>query len=301
MTPEVSIIIVSWNAKEYLVGCLMSLYEEDLSRAEIIVVDNGSSDGSPEAVEELFPEVRLIRSDENLGFAKANNIGIIASTGRHVCLMNSDVVVLSGCLEALMGRMIADPSAGIVCPKVLNPDMTLQPTCRRFPSIRGALLSAIGLDGRNYMPHDAVMEAEAVSGCFMLARRAAIDQTGLLDERFFFYAEDKDWCRRFRNSGWKIIYLPEAKAVHYGGSSSSAAPVRFYIELHKANLKYWRKHHGSAKTAVYLAIVMFHQALRIGSAAVIFALVPGRRTNEARKVKRSAACLRWLLSGKEAA
>lgn len=298
--PEVSIIIVSWNAREYLIGCLMSLYEEDLPWAEIIVVDNGSSDGSPEAVEELFPEVRIIRSDENLGFAKANNIGIMASAGKYVCLVNSDVVVLGGCLEALKSRMDSDPSAGLVCPKVLNPDMTLQPTLRRFPSIKGALLSAIGLDSRNCMPHDRVMEAEAVSGCFMLVRRAAIDQAGLLDERFFFYAEDKDWCRRIRNSGWKIIFLPEAKAVHYGGSSSSAAPVRFYIELHKANLKYWRKHHGSAWAAVYLAIVMLHQALRIGSAAIVFTLRPGRRTSEASKVKRSAACLRWLLSGKEA-
>lgn len=299
--PEMSIIIVSWNAREYLVGCLMSLYEEDLPWAEIIVVDNGSSDGSPDTIEELFPEVRLIRSDENLGFAKANNIGIMASSGKYVCLINSDVVVLGGCLEALKDRMDSDPSAGLVCPKVLNPDMTLQPTCRRFPSIKGAFLSAIGLDSRNYMRHDSVMEAEAVSGCFMLARRAAIDEAGLLDERFFFYAEDKDWCRRIRNSGWKIIYLPEAKAVHYGGSSSSAAPVKFYIELHKANLKYWRKYHGSLSAAIYLAIVMLHQALRIGSAAVVFALMPGRRTNEARKVKRSAACLRWLLSGKEAA
>lgn len=299
--PEVSIIIVSWNSREYLIGCLMSLYEEDLPWAEIIVVDNGSSDGSPEAVEELFPEVTLIRSDENLGFAKANNVGIMASSGKYVCLMNSDVVVLGGCLEALKGRMDSDTSAGLVSPKVLNPDMTLQPTCRRFPSIKGALLSAIGLDSRNYMPHDGLQEAEAVSGCFMLVRRDAIDQAGLLDERFFFYAEDKDWCRRIKNSGWKIIYLPEAKAVHYGGSSSSAAPVKFYIELHKANLKYWRKHHGSFRAAVYMGIVMLHQALRIGSAAIVFALVPCRRTSEAKKVKRSAACLRWLLSGKEAA
>lgn len=299
--PEVSIIIVSWNAREYLIGCLMSLYEEDLPWAEIIVVDNASTDGSPEAVEELFPDVRIIRSKENLGFAKANNIGIMASEGKYVCLINSDVVLLGACLEVLKSRMDSDPAAGLVCPKVLNPDMTLQMTCRRFPSIKGALFSAVGLDSRNYMQHDRVMEAEAVSGCFMLVRRAAIDKAGLLDERFFFYAEDKDWCRRIRNSGWKIIYLPEAKAVHYGGSSSSSAPVKFYIELHKANLKYWRKHHGSARAAAYLAIVMLHQALRIVGAAVVFALVPGRRRSEARKVKRSAACLRWLLSGKEAA
>lgn len=298
--PEVSIIIVSWNAKEYLVGCLMSLYEEELDQAEIIVVDNGSSDGSPEAVEELFPEVTVIRAGENLGFAKANNVGIMASTGKYVCLINSDVVVLGGCLEALKKRMDTDESAGLVCPKILNPDMTLQPTLRRFPSLKGAFFSAIGLDSLNYMPHDSAIEAEAVSGCFMLVRRAAINQTGLLDERFFFYAEDKDWCRRLKGCGWKLIYLPEAKAIHYGGSSSSSAPVRFYIELHKANLKYWRKHHGSGRTSVYLAIVMLHQALRLMGAAMIFALMPGKREGEANKVKRSAACIRWLMSGKDA-
>ncbi len=298
--PEVSIIIVSWNAKEYLVGCLMSLYEDELDRTEIIVVDNGSSDGSPEAVEELFPEVTVIRAGENLGFAKANNVGIMSSKGKYVCLINSDVVVLGGCLDALKRRMDSDESAGLVCPKVLNPDMTLQPTLRRFPSLKGALFSAIGLDNLNYLPHDAVTEAEAVSGCFMLVRRAAINQAGLLDERFFFYAEDKDWCRRLKDSGWKIIYLPEANAIHYGGSSSASAPVRFYIELHKADLKYWQKHHGEARTSVYLAIVMLHQALRLMSAAAIFALMPGRRVGEANKVKRSAACIRWLMSGKDA-
>ncbi|CAG0976621.1 partial heptose III glucuronosyltransferase, partial [Gammaproteobacteria bacterium] len=251
--PEVSIIIVSWNAKEYLIGCLMSLYEEELDGTEIIIVDNGSSDGSPETVEELFPEVTLIRAAENLGFAMANNIGIMASTGKYVCLINSDVVVLGGCLKSLKRRMDSDPSTGLVCPKILNPDMTLQRTLRRFPSLRGALLSAIGLDNRNFLPHDSTSEAEAVSGCFMFVRRAAIEQAGLLDERFFFYAEDKDWCRRIKDHGWRILFLPEAKAVHFGGSSSSSAPVKYYIELHKANLKYWRKHHGSLKAAVYLA------------------------------------------------
>lgn len=298
---ELSIIIVSWNAKDYLVGCLMSLYEEDLDATEIIVVDNGSTDGSPEAVEELFPEVMLIRSSENLGFARANNVGIRASSGKFVCLINSDVRVLDNCLEALKKCMASESSAGLVCPKILNPDMTLQPTLRRFPSIKGALLSAIGLDSRNYMPHERETDAEAVSGCFMMARRRAIEEAGLLDERFFFYAEDKDWCRRMKNAGWKIIYLPEAKAIHYGGQSSAAAPVRFYLELQNANLKYWKKHKGHVKTTLYLAIVALHQLLRLARAALAFALLPRRRTDEAYKVKRSAACLKWLLSGKEAA
>lgn len=301
MTTEVSIIIVSWNAKDYLIGCLMSLYEQDLGPAEIIVVDNGSSDGSPEAVEELFPDVTLIRSDENLGFAKANNVGINASSGKYVCLINSDVAVLDNCVDALKRYLDSNPSVGLVSPRVLNPDMTLQKTLRRFPTIKGVFLSAIGLDSRNYLPHDGIAEAQAVSGCFMMVRRSAIEQAGLLDERFFFYAEDKDWCRRIINMGWKIVYYPQARAIHYGGQSSAAAPVRFYLELQNANLKYWKKHHGHLRTAIYLAITVLHQALRLGGAALVFALVPRKRTSEAYKVKRSAACLKWLLSGKEAA
>lgn len=299
--PEVSVIIVSWNAREYLVGCLMSLYEEDLVSTEVIVVDNGSEDGSAEAVEELFPEVVLIRAGENLGFAKANNLGIQASSGRYVCLINSDVVVIEGCVNALKEYLDTDESAGLVSPKVLNPDMTLQPTLRRFPSLKGVLLSAIGLDRLNYLPHGNTIEAEAVSGCFMMVRRKAIEDAGLLDERFFFYAEDKDWCRRIKSAGWKIVFYPKARAVHYGGQSSAAAPVRFYIELYNANLKYWKKHHGHLRTWMFIAITVLHQALRLAMASVKFALVPRKRTSEAYKFKRSAACLRWLLSGKEAA
>lgn len=299
--PEVSIIIVSWNAREYLIACLMSLYEDELDGVEIIVVDNGSTDGSAEAVEELFPEVVLIRSDKNLGFASANNVGIRASTGRYICLINSDVVVLDGCVSLLKDYLSSDPQAGLVCPRVLNPDMTLQMTLRRFPSITGTLLSALGLDRKNFMAHDRTMEAEAVSGCFMMVRRVAISETGLLDERFFFYAEDKDWCKRISNAGWKIIFYPKAQAIHYGGQSSAAAPLRFSVEMQKANLKYWNKHHGRAKTLVYLSIIIFHQLMRLIRAAFAFALMPGKRTDEAYKFKRSAACLKWLLSGKEAA
>lgn len=298
---EVSIIIVSWNARELLIACLMSIHEEELAGMEIIVVDNGSTDGSAEAVEELFPDVVLIRSEENLGFAKANNIGIRASTGRYVCLINSDVVVLDDCIGQLREYLTSNPDAGLVCPRVLNPDMTLQPTLRRFPSLKGAMLSAIGLDSMNFMPHDEIVEAEAVSGCFMMLRRDAVNEIGLLDERFFFYSEDKDWCKRLSNAGWKIIFFPKAKAIHYGGQSSAAAPVRFYIELQKANLKYWRKHLGRTRTTAYLAIIVFHQVMRLFLAALVFALVPRKRSDEAHKVKRSAACLKWLLSGKEAA
>ncbi|OGQ62982.1 MAG: hypothetical protein A3I81_06695 [Deltaproteobacteria bacterium RIFCSPLOWO2_02_FULL_55_12] len=294
---DITIIIVSWNAREYLLRCLKSL-ECGLGEleAEVIVVDNASTDGSAEAVRELYPEVKLLVQKENLGFARANNIGIRQSTGKYVCLVNSDVIVLEGCMERLFFFMEETPLVALAGPLVFNPDMTLQRTCRSFPSLKSALCSAIGLDGWNYPPHDAIRKVEAISGCFMMARKEVMDEVGLLDERFFFYAEDMDWCKRFHNAGWETVFYPEARAIHYGGSSSALAPVRFYVEMQKANLKYWKKHSGPLKRSAYLSIVFLHQALRIARSAIQFTLDPSGREAAAHKAKRSAACLKWLFT-----
>ncbi len=300
--PDLSVIIVNWNAREYLMKCLRSLPDGLGSLdAEVIVVDNASSDGSARAVTERFPGVKVLEQSENLGFARANNIGIRESTGRYVCLVNSDVVLLDGCLEELLKFLEARPRAALAGPRVLNQDESLQPTCRRFPSLGGSLLSAIGLDGWNYFAHERSERVEALSGCILMARRKAIDEIGILDERFFFYAEDKDWCKRFHDAGYENWYCTEAEAVHYGGSSSALAPVRFYIEMQKANLKYWEKHRGTAARAAYLAIVLVHQAVRCAGSGALYVLKPAERRSAAHKARRSAACLRWLLTGGNAA
>ncbi len=300
--PDISIIIVSWNAREFLLKCLESIPSGIGGLdAEVIVVDNASSDGSARAVRDMYPGVKLLPQSENLGFARANNIGIRGSTGQYVCLINSDVIVLPGCIEKLFFFLNEHPGAAIAAPKVLNPDMTVQPSCWRFPSLPGALLSSIGLDRLNYFPLDRTRRVEAVSGCFMMVRRKAIDGVGLLDERFFFYAEDKDWCKRFHDSNWEAYLYPEARAIHYGGSSSSLAPVAFYVELQKANIKYWRKHRGSLARGIYLAIVLFHQTARFAAAMAKCALWPWRKAVSAHKARRSAACLKWIITGAKAA
>ncbi|MBW7956461.1 MAG: glycosyltransferase family 2 protein [Deltaproteobacteria bacterium] len=300
--PDVSVIIVNWNARDYLLKCLASL-RSGLGRldAEVIVVDNASSDGSARAVREGFPEVKLLEQDENLGFARANNIGMRESSAGYVCLVNSDVIVLDGSLEELHRFLEARPEAALAGPRVLNPDESLQPTCRRFPSLRGSLLSAIGLDGWNYFSHDRTARVEALSGCLLMIRRKAIDDVGMLDERFFFYAEDKDWCKRFHDAGYENWYCTEAEAVHYGGSSSGLAPVRFYVEMQKANLKYWEKHRGRAARAAYVAITLLHQLVRFARSGALYILKPAERRSAAHKAKRSAACLKWLLTGGDAA
>lgn len=306
--PDVSVIIISWNTKQHLLNCLNSLSNSKGYTQEIIVVDNGSSDGSCEAVENQFPEVRLIRNKENLGFAKANNIGIRASTGRYVCLVNSDVIVLENCIKSLVEFMDRNPNAGMAGPRILNPDRTLQVSCRHFPSVWNNLCQALGLNRlfpksplfsdwfMDYWDHDSTRSVDVLSGCFWMVRRKTIDEVGLLDENFFFYGEDIDWCRRFHNDSWDVVFYPEAEAIHIGRASSSNAPVRFYIELQKADLRYWRKHHGRLGQSAYWMIILLRQSVRLPVYALIYIFRPGARTNAIFKLKRNMVCIRWLFT-----
>lgn len=294
---DVSVIIVSWNAKKHLVDCLNSLG----NGREIIVVDNGSSEGSPEVVEKEFPQVKLIRNAENLGFARANNIGIRASTGRYVCLINSDVVVLNDCIESLVKFMDSNSPVGMAGPRILNPDRTLQVSCRHFPSIWNNLCQALGLNYvfpksaffsepfMKYWAHDEIRKVDVLSGCFLMIRREAIDEVGLLDENFFIYGEDIDWCRRFHKSGWDVMLYPEAQAIHIGGASSSNAPIRFYLETQKADLQYWRKHHGVLGRFAYTFIILLRQILRAIHGAIWYVISPSERKSTSLKLKRSLA------------
>src|SRR5208283_2298136 len=209
---DISVVIVSWNAKDFLEQCLRSLADSPTSlRSEIIVVDNASTDGSPEMIETIFPQVKLIKSDQNLGFAKANNIGIRESTGRYVSLINSDVKVLGNCLDPLAEYLEQHPDVGNVGPRVLNRDMTLQSTCRRFPTLWNNFCEASGLSkvfrgsrffsGEHmfFFPHDRELDVNVLVGCFWMVRKETFKDVGMLDEDFFIYAEDVDWCRRCWN------------------------------------------------------------------------------------------------------
>lgn len=304
---NISIIIVSWNAKNFLIDFLNSLSNSTGITQEIIVVDNGSTDGSCEFVEKEFPHVRLIKNNENLGFARANNIGITESKGRYLCLINSDVIVLDGCIEGLVKFMDSDPTVGMAGPRILNSDRTLQVSCRHFPSIWNNLCQATGLNKifpksaffsepfMNYWSHDFVRSIDVLTGCFWIVRREALDRVGLLDEHFFFYGEDIDWCNRFHNAGWDIKFYPGSQAIHFGGGSSKNAPIRFYLELQKADLHYWKKHYGSIGRACYAMIIIFRHLLRIVAMAFWFIIFPSKRKETSFKLKRCLVCIRWVL------
>jgi GT2 family glycosyltransferase len=308
---QISVIIISWNARGYLRDCLNSVRQTgNPVLHETIVVDNCSSDGSPEMVVEEFPEVKLIRANENLGFARANNLGMQQASGSLFALINSDVIVHPECLQKLAALLESRPDVGLVGPKILGGDGRLQYSCGQLPTVwntacrylamdkllsRWSLFSGLHMRHWNY---DNQAEIGVLSGCFWLARRAAVDQVGGLDERFFFYAEDTDWCKRFWDAGWKIVFAPEATATHFGGGSSSNAPLRYSVLLLKSNLVYWQKHHGTRGRLVCYVLAMVRHCFRFLIRGMLRTVgLAGGAANK-HKLQEDIVCLKWLLTGK---
>lgn len=306
----VSVIIVSWNAKPYLIRTLNSLQRHCSRRMEVIVVDNGSEDGSPEAVERLFPEVRLRQLETNRGFAKANNIGIKESCGEYVCLVNSDVDILDDCIDKACDFMELHPEIGVLGPRVLNPDLSFQSSCRKFPNLWNNFCLAVGLsrlpwktsffsaEQMSFFAHDRIRKVDVVSGCFMLLRRKELERVGLLDEDFFIYGEDVDLCKRFWDSGSQVVFYSEAQAIHHRARSAANDPIRFALEQDRAVMLYWRKHHGKMAQFSVRLLLMLRYILRILFWAVVYVFVgPTRRATTSVLTENLARAKAMLASG----
>jgi GT2 family glycosyltransferase len=307
---DISIVIVGWNAKHYLELCLESLEQAPLSRSmETFVVDNASTDGSAEMIERRFPWVKVIKSVENLGFAKGNNLAIRQCQGRYIALVNPDVIVFPGCLDALADFLDQNPKVGNVGPRVLNPDMSLQSTCRRFPTLWNNFCSATGLatkfknsrffagEHMFYFPHDRTMPVDVLVGCFTMIRREAFDAVGLLDEGLFMYGDDVDWCRRCWKAGWEVVFFPGAQAIHDRGKITASFPVRFAVAQQRSILHYWFKHHGFIGRLGIGSIMLFHHLVRYTAAVVSGVGSPQRREQGNVRKQVSSACLRAFFSG----
>lgn len=308
-SPEISVVIVAWNAKRYLELCLNSLAEAPPKRSmEVFVVDNASSDGTSEMVESAYPWVKLIKSAENLGFSRGNNVAIRQCQGRYIALVNPDVIVFPGCLDALADFLDEKPRVGNVGPRVFNPDMTQQSTCRRFPTLWNNFCSATRLEslfkgsrflaGEHmfYFPHDRTLQVDVIVGCFSMIRCEAFEQVGLLDEGLFMYGDDVDWCRRARNAGWEVVFYPGARAIHDRGKTTAPYPVRFAVAQQRSVLRYWRKHHSGVEVLGIRSIMLFHHVLRYAT-ATLSGLSKSRRTRNIVRKQVSGACLRELLYG----
>jgi len=257
MAPTLSVIIVSWNVRDLLDDALDAVYTAGTHtpELEVIVVDSASVDGTPEMVRERYPQVRLIASDENLGFAKGNNRGIAEAHGDFLLLLNADTVVRGDALAVLVSYLQEHPDAGMVGPRLLNADGTTQSSRRKVPTLPVLFLESTWLQGlapkrqlaRFYLEDRADSEEQLVdwlTGAAMVIRREVLDDVGGLDEGFFMYSEELDWCHRIGDAGWKIVYTPAAEIVHYGGKSSEqVAPAR-HIYFQSSKIRYTRKYHG---------------------------------------------------------
>lgn len=303
-----SIIIVNWNTRQVTLDCLESMSEEcSKLSCEIIVVDNASKDGSADAIESTFPDVRVIRSPTNLGFAGGNNRALAEANGRIMALINSDVIVLPRCLETMLRFMDEHPDVGLASPRILNRDRTLQPNCLTFPSywnrvcetfaLHRLMPDASWLAGTKMMAgmHNGTRDVDILVGSFWVVRREAYREVGGLDDGYFMYGEDMDWCRRFRRCNWRVVYHPAAEAIHLGGASSSSQPVRFFIELQRSILRYWKTYHGRIGW-LYCALMMsVQQLLRIPANGLIYLVSPSQRDAAGHRIRRSTAFLAWLL------
>jgi len=251
-----SICIPTLQARDYLRDCLHSIESHPpQGDFEIIVVDNGSTDGTRQMLEQEFPTVRQIVNPTNLGFTKPMNQAMQASSGAYLLWLNPDTLLHPAAFDRLIEFMQAHPQAGICGPKVLNTDGSLQKPCRRGESTPWAVISYfLGLSSlfpksrffggylMNYMGEDEIHTVAGVAGSCLLVRRAVIEQIGYLDERFFAYQEDADFCFQARQAGWLVYYVPTAQITHYGGQGGSRAqPMRSIVAWHRSYFLYYQK------------------------------------------------------------
>ncbi|MET1414860.1 glycosyltransferase family 2 protein [Roseibium sp. HPY-6] len=268
---QLSIIIISWNTLKMTRECLETVFS-GLSEvdAEVIVVDNASSDGSREMVEESFPEAVLIANSENRGFAAANNQAIEISKGEYVLLLNSDTLIHGDVLPKSVEYLEQNPDVGVMGCRVLNTDGSLQPTCSRFPTLINLMLQTSGLSKLRWPKfldryqmvnwnRDDERDVDVVTGCYMLVRRTAMEQVGLLDENFFFYGEETDWCKRFQDAGWNLRFAPVGVITHHGGGSVRKLNYKRDLMLTSATVKLHAKHYGLLGSfATWLVLLTFN-------------------------------------------
>jgi GT2 family glycosyltransferase len=284
MNVDVSICIVTYHAQDLLRDCLHSIYRAiDAVSFEIIVVDNHSEDGSVEMLRSDFPDVQLLVNDQNTGYTRPNNQAMRVSQGKYILLINPDTLVEPNTIAELAGFLDTHPKVGIVGPKVLNRDGTLQKQCRRSEARPwDAICYFSGMsrlfpkDKRfsgylmTYLDENLTHEAEAVSGSCMLIRRQVVDQIGYQDENFFAYQEDTDYCRRARLAGWKVFYNPSAQIIHYGGEGGSQVqPYRAIIEWHRSYYLYYRKHFAKDYPIIFSAVYYFGMLMKLGLSLLV--------------------------------
>jgi len=297
---DVSIVIVNWNTCELLRACLSSIpramrdgdgHGAASYQIEIIVVDNGSHDGSAEMAARTFPHVRLLINERNVGFAAANNLALRGAHGRYLLLLNSDTVVRPSAIEAMVTHMDAHPDLGAVGPRLLNADGSLQLSAHDFPRLdHDAVMlldvkhwPMVGVVARRFAQraygplHEQTRTVDWVSGACLMLRREALRQVGVLDEAYFFFFEESDLCYRLSERGWRTAFLADAEVIHMGGQSRDRAPAASLVWYYRGLLRYYRLHSSRRRYTLVRAGVL------IGAFGHIMWRLPGRRRRLAQR------------------
>jgi GT2 family glycosyltransferase len=305
---DLSIVVLTWNTRELVLDCLASIEREILSRrdagrieVETIVVDNGSADGTVEAVRRRFPWAELIPLPHNIGFAAGNNAGLRKISGRHAVLLNSDTVVLRDAFEICVRYLDGHPDVGVVGPQLLNPDCSKQNCIHNYPSLVTELVPKPLLESlfprrfpsKRY-EHAGPIDVEAVLGACLFVRREVLDQVGPMPEDYFFFLEETDWCWRIRDAGWRVVHVPEARVVHvHGAATKKKIPARTRIEYHRSLYHFFRKNRGVGPAAAVVALRV------VKALSYVLALAPAALFSRDGRERwaSAAAVLAWHLRG----
>ena len=300
---DISFIIVNWNTQDLLLECLASIYRTVSEITfEIWAVDNGSSDGSVRAVKDKYPAVKIIENRANLGFAAANNLALERMGGQYALLLNTDAVLTENAVSELHNFMKVNPEAAIACGQLLNPDGTKQNSIANFPSLLSLVSNETFL--RLLLPrrfpskrkeYKTPIEIESCIGACMLIRKKAIDQTGFLDDRYFFFLEETDWAYRMKKVGWKIYFVPSAKIFHAQGKSvgiRANARIMFY----RSRYAFFRKWHPGSYPLVCL-VIFFRLLINTFLSLFGVALTLGLKKNLIRKLIVYVQLIVWHVKG----
>ncbi len=272
---DLSIIIVNWNVADLLAACLSSIYAGlgDL-RAEVIVVDSGSTDQSVALLGEHFPQVNLLAQAENIDYTRANNLGLAQAEGRYLLLLNPDTEIMGDALAQMVGYLDVNPNVGIVGPYTHNTDGSYQSSRRRFPTLTTAFFESTWLQAlapkamldRYYVndaPPNQTLDVDWVQGSALMARREVYAEIGGLDEGYVMYSEELDWCKRAKDAGWRVVFLAEAHIIHHGGKSSDQVVGRRHILFQESKLRYIRKYHGVIAAQSLRLFLLLNYAIQL--------------------------------------
>ena len=302
---DLSVIIVNWNTRDLLVRCLNSITQvTQRMKAEVFVVDNRSSDESGRTVKERFSQVILIENETNLGFAGANNQALRRSKGNYLLLLNPDTQVKEEPIQKLISMMDAHPDVGITGVQLLNSDGSKQNSIANFPSLATELLNksllrwlSPGKFPGKEKDYPEPIEVDSVIGACMMVRREALDQVGLLDEDYFLFLEETDWCYRMKRAGWKIYHVPDAEVYHFQGKSAEKEKKRARVEYFRSRYHFFKKNKGNLQWFILLAGVLIRLGCELffASAINLFTFFSIRKWRK--KLSVYAYLLWWHLKG----